>query len=112
MTSLEKKSKKCNWLPLFLKEKLSKGDLRTYNMAKAVIYYFPQILDGVSKENFELAMKHYKDTYICLGQEDLQYRYKVFDDMYRQKHGREFEPSQYGEARYLTIGDLCEHFKI
>ena len=59
MTSLEKKSKKCNWLPLFLKEKLSKGDLRTYNMAKAVIYYFPQILDGVSKENFVIGEDGY-----------------------------------------------------
>ena len=106
------KSKRCNWLPLFLKEKLSNGDLRTYNIAKVVIYYFPQILDGLTMENFELAMKYYKNTYICLGQEDSQYRHKVFDDMYKQKHGREFELNQYGETRYLTIGELCEHFKI
>lgn len=81
-------------------------------MAKTVMYYFPQIVDGLSRDNFELAMEYYENTYICLGQEDSQYRYKVFDDMYKQKHGREFELNQYGETRYLTIGELCEHFKI
>ena len=101
----------CNWLPSYLKEKLQSGDLKTYNMAKLLIYYFPQIIDGLSVGKFELAMKHYKDTYICLGQEDTEHRYKVFDDMYKHKHGHEFEPTPYGESRYITIGELCEYFK-
>ena len=111
--SLEKRIKTngCNWLPNYLKEKLQSGDLNVYNMAKLVLYYFPKIVDGITRDDFELAMKHYDETYICLGQDDSQYRYKVFDEMYKQKHGREFEPNQYGETRYLTIGELCEYFK-
>lgn len=101
----------CDWLDAYLKSLIQLKDLKTYNMAKTVMYYFPQIVEGITKDNFELAMKHYKDTYICLGQDDSQYRYKVFDEMYKQKHGREFEPNQYGETRYLTIGELCEYFK-
>ena len=83
----------CDWLEEYLKNLLKSKDFKKYNRAKNLIYYFPQIVDGLSQSNFEFAISKSADTYICLGREDN--RYKVFDDMYEEKNGKEFEPNTY-----------------
>ena len=108
MATLKKRmeNNNCQWLDGYLREVLDKRDLKTYNAVKKLLYYFPTLVNGLQKEDFELAMKHSEDTYVCLNAND-ECRYKVFDIIYKEKNGREFEPSTFGETRYVTIKDVC-----
>lgn len=100
----------CDWLGEYLKDLLKSKDIKTYNRAKNLIYYFPQIVDGLSKSDFEMAVLKSDDTYICLGIEDN--RYKMFDDIYEKKNGKEFEPNRYGDSRYVTVEDVAKQFGL
>ena len=100
----------CDWLGDYLKNLLKSKDFKKYNRAKNLIYYFPQIVDGLSQSNFEIAISKSDDTYICLGSEDN--RYKVFDKLYKEKNGKEFEPNFYGDTRYVTVEDVAKHFGL
>ena len=101
---------KCDWLDSFLKKKLEQRDIKSYNRAKRIIYYFPTIIDSVREDEFETAIKYPKETYICLGKEDA--RIPQFDNLYKKIHNEKFNPSDWGETRYLTIEEICEHFNI
>jgi hypothetical protein len=104
------KANNCDWLEEYLKNLLKSKDFKKYNRAKNLIYYFPQIVDGLTQSNFEVAILKSDDTYICLGREDN--RYKVFDDMYEEKNGKEFEPNTYGDSRYVTVEDVAKQFGL
>lgn len=108
MATLKKRMEEnnCQWLDGYLKGVLNKKDLKHYNATKKLLYYFPTLVNGLTEDDFELAMKHPEDTYVCLNPTDI--RYKVFDTLYMRKNGREFEPSSYGETRYVTIKEVCE----
>jgi len=113
MSSIEKKIEqyKCYWLKEYLKELISNKDLKTYNRLKCMIYYFPDMLNGLTPSDIKAALKYCDETYICLGIEDI--RYKAFDKIYKKKNdGKEFEPLNWGECRYITIGDVFNYFKI
>lgn len=101
---------KCIWLDSYLKELLLDKDLKNYNRAKLIIYYFPTILNVITKVEFDLAIKNADETHVCLGQNDR--RYKVFDILYKTKHGYDFEPPKYSESRYLSLDDIYKYFKI
>jgi hypothetical protein len=64
----------------------------------------------VSLDDLKIAMKHAEDTYICLGMGDT--RYTVFDEIYKEKNGKDFDAPSWGECRYITIGEFCEYFGI
>lgn len=100
----------CDWLEGYLKDLLRTKDIKTYNRVKNLIYYFPQIVNGLSKVNFELAISRPEDTYICLGMEDN--RYKVFDDIYEKKNGKEFEANTCVDIRYVTVEDVFINFGL
>ncbi len=100
----------CDWLDEYLKKLLKSRDFKKYNRAKNLIYYFPQIVDGLSQSNFEVAISKSDDTYICLGREDN--RYKIFDDVYEEKNGKEFEANIYGDTRYVTVEDVAKQFGL
>lgn len=100
----------CDWLDEYLKNLIKSKDFKNYNRAKNLIYYFPQIVNGLSQSNFELAISKSADTYICLGSEDN--RYKVFDDIYEEKNGKEFEPNTYVDSRYVTVEDVAKQFGL
>lgn len=100
----------CDWLDEYLKNLLKSRDFKKYNRVKNLIYYFPQIIDGLSKSNFEVAITKASDTYICLGREDN--RYKIFDDVYEEKNGKEFEANTYGDTRYVTVEDVSNYFGL
>jgi hypothetical protein len=100
----------CDWLGEYLKNLIKTKDIRKYNRVKNLIYYFPQIVDGLPQSNFEVAVTKASDTYICLGKDDN--RYKVFDDMYEEKNGKEFEPNTYGDSRYVTVEDVAKQFGL
>jgi len=100
----------CDWLEEYLKNLLKSKDFKKYNRAKNLIYYFPQIVNGLSQSDFEIAISKSADTYICLGSEDN--RYKVFDDMYKEKNSKEFEPNTYGDSRYVTVEDVSNYFGL
>ena len=100
----------CDWLDEYLKNLLKSKDFKKYNRAKNLIYYFPQIVNGLSQSNFEFAISKSADTYICLGSKDN--RYKVFDVMYEEKNGKEFEASEYGDTRYITVEDVAKQFGL
>lgn len=95
----------CLWLDDYLRDKLRKGDLKRYNNTKRILYYFPTLTLGLSMEDFEVAMSHPDDTYICLNASDD--RYKVFDEMYKRRTNSEFKPTECGETRYVTISEVC-----
>jgi hypothetical protein len=100
----------CDWLGDYLKNLIKTKDIRKYNRVKNLIYYFPQIVDGLPQSNFEVAVTKASDTYICLGKDDN--RYKVFDDMYEEKNGKEFEPNTYVDSRYVTVEDVAKQFGL
>ena len=101
----------CNWVDILLKELLYKKDLKAYNRVKCVIYYFPSILNSVSMEEFKGAIKFANETYICLSKEDT--RLPIFDKLYNALHeGADFEPYEWGEARYITMEQMFNFFKI
>lgn len=100
----------CDWLDEYLKNLIKTKNIKWYNRAKNLIYYFPQIVNGLSQSNFEMAISRAEDTYICLGSKDN--RYKVFDTMYEQKNGKEFEASEYGDTRYVTVEDVVTQFGL
>lgn len=108
MASLKKRmgENNCQWLDDYLKDVLNKKDLKTYNAAKKLLYYFPSLVNGLSRDDFELAITHPDDTYVCLNPTDT--RYKVFDTIYKERTGSEFEPTTFGESRYVTIKEVCE----
>lgn len=114
MKSLEKRTidNHCPWLGKYLKEKLSNGDLKTYNRVKKVIYYFPSIVSGLSMDNFDMAVKHPDDSYICIGANDYAFRYKEFDEFYKRKNGSPFEPKGSFESRYLSLKDIYDYFGV
>ena len=99
-------SSKCAWLGVFLKDKIKEGNLRTYNGVKKILYYFPSLLDGLTRDDFELALKHPDDTYICINSNDN--RYKVYDELYKRKNGVEFTPCAYEDTRYITLNEVFE----
>ena len=103
---------RCNWLSDYLKEKIERGDLKTYNRIKKVVYYFPSIIDGLTKENFDMAVKHPDDSYICIGANDYAFRYKEFDEFYKRKNGSPFEPQGSFESRYLSLKDIYDYFGV
>lgn len=114
MKSLEKRIIKnnCPWLGEFLKEKLKNGDLRTYNRIKKVVYYFPSVVSGLSRDNFDMAVRHPDDSYICIGEGDYQFRYKGFDEFYNKKNGKPFEFEGSFETRYVSLKDIFDYFGV
>ena len=113
MRDLNKKIEKyhCTWLRGYLKELIMKRDLKNYNRVKCVVYYYPEILNGVTDaSDFKISFDHADDTYICLGSNDK--RYSIFDNIYKRTYGKDFEPPQWGEVRYITIGEFCKYFKV
>ena len=112
MRNLNKKIEdyKCNWLKNYLKELIRNRDLKTYNRVKCVLYYFPDAFKSVSMDDMKIAMRYSEDTYICLGNGDI--RYSMFDKIYKDRHGKDFDTPLWGEARYITIDEMCEHFGI
>ena len=101
---------KCDWLKDYLKELIKGRDLKTYNRIKRVLYYFPNVFYSVSLDDLKIAMKHAEDTYICLGSGDI--RYVVFDRMYKEKYGKDFDTPLWGDSRYITIGEFCSYFGV
>lgn len=101
---------KCEWLGAYLKSKLKYKEIGEYNRAKVLIYYFPKLLDGLLRSDFEIAMQNPSEAYICLNGEEP--RYTIFDKLYKNKNGHEFVPSSFGDTRYLTIGDVFNYFKL
>jgi hypothetical protein len=101
---------RCEWLGIYLKNKLKYKEIKEYNRAKVLIYYFPQLLDGLSRGDFELAMQSPNESYICLSADEV--RYGVFDKLYKEKYGKDFVPNSFGETRYITIGDVFKYFKL
>jgi len=101
---------RCGWLGIYLKNKLKYKEIKEYNRAKVLIYYFPQLLDGLSRGDFELAMQSPNESYICLSADEV--RYTVFDKLYKEKNGKDFVANSFGETRYLTIGDVFKYFKL
>jgi hypothetical protein len=100
----------CDWLGEYLRNLIKTRNIKKYNRAKNLIYYFPQIINGLSQSNFEMAISKAEDTYICLGSEDN--RYKVFDDMYENKNNKEFEANSFGDTRYVTVEDVVKYFGL
>ena len=114
MKSLEKRisENNCPWLRDYLKEKLKYGDLKTYNRIKKVIYYFPSVIKNLSKDNFDMALKHAADSYICVSANDYDYRYKGFDEYYKKKHGTPFKAEGAFESRYVSLQDIYDYFGV
>ena len=114
MQSLEERmrSNKCLWLGGYLKDKLKEGDLRTYNRIKKVLYYFPSVVSGLSRDNFDMAVKHPDDSYICVSANDYDFRYKGFDELYKKKNGIPFNVEGAFENRYVSLKDIYDYFRV
>jgi hypothetical protein len=110
--SLNDKIKKynCPWLKDYLKELIRNRDFKTYNRIKCVLYYFPNVLMDASLDDLKIVMQYADDSYVCLGTEDI--RYTAFDKIYKEKYGNDFNPSSFGETRYITIDEICKHFGL
>ena len=113
MTTLEKRmeNNRCSWLRGYLKDKLKYGDLKTYNRIKKVIYYFPSVINNLSKESFDMAVNHPCDSYICISANDYDYRYKEFDEYYKKKNGTPFNARAF-ESRYVSLQDIYDYFGV